>query len=158
MTDLANMLRHAPLLYTLSTAPGGVKILIGLVILALCLAPTLGQTNLEISPDYRQFREYYAWFGLKLGRWQPLPAITGVTLKFFSTVSHSSSKYSWNSTTSRHEELVVLLSVRNSATGMIIGRFDLDDVNPAIDFAHDAAERLGVAVHYHLPTDQFRPL
>ena len=158
MIDLANTLRHAPLLYTLSTAPGGVKIIIALVILALCLAPALGQTSLEISSDYRQFRDCYAWFGITFGRWQPLPPIVGVTLKYFSTISSRRSKYNWNATTSRNEELVVLLSVRNSTTGMVIGRFDPDNVNLAIDFAHDTAEHLGVEVHYHLPTNQFRPL
>ncbi len=158
MTSFPNLLHHSPLLFSLLTAPSGVKILLALVILALCLAPSLGQTNLEISPDCRRFRDYYALFGLRLGRWQPLPPIVGVTLKFYSTISRSNSKYEWNATTSHHEELVVLLSVKGSATGMIIGRFDPDDVNLAIDFAHDTAERLGVVVHTHLPADQFKPL
>ncbi|MDO7886746.1 hypothetical protein [Hymenobacter cheonanensis] len=158
MADLMNVLPHAPLLLALATAPLGGKILIGLLILFLGLAPSLGGTALEISADCRQYRAYYSLFGLKFGRWQPLPPVVGVTLKYFSTVSTRRSKYSWNATTSHHEEIVVLLSVRNSVTGMTIERFSADDVNTAIDFAHDMADRFNVPVNQYLPPHLYQPL
>lgn len=118
-------------------------------------------TGVELSPDRRQFRSYYGMLGLKIGSWQPLPPVVGVTLKYYSKIQRSNSRYSrgiLGAAARRAEELVVLLSVRNSPTGIIVGRFSLDDVNPAIDFAHDLADELDVGVNMYLPPNQFKPL
>jgi hypothetical protein len=118
-------------------------------------------TGVELSADRHQFRSYYGLLGLKIGRWQPLPPVVGVTLKYYSKIQRSNSRYSrgiLGAAARRAEELVVLLSVRNSATGIIVGRFSLDDVNPAIDFAHDLADELDVGVNMYLPPNQFKPL
>ena len=118
-------------------------------------------TGVDLSPDRRLFRSYFGLLGLKIGSWQPLPPVVGVTLKYYSKLQRSNSRYSrgiLGAAARRAEELVVLLSVRNSATGIIVGRFSLDDVNPAIDFAHDLAEELDVGVNMYLPPNQFQPL
>jgi hypothetical protein len=118
-------------------------------------------TGVELSADRRQFRSYFGLLGLKIGRWEHLPPIVGVTLKYYSKIQRSNSRYSrgiLGAAARRAEELVVLLSVRNSPTGIIVGRFSLDDVNPAIDFAHDLADELDVGVNMYLPPGQFKPL
>ncbi|MGI4867320.1 MAG: hypothetical protein ACRYFZ_25605 [Janthinobacterium lividum] len=51
-----------------------------------------------------------------------------------------------------------MLSLEHSNTGLIIKRFELDDVNQAIDTAHDIADFFDVPVHQFLPPTQFQPL
>ncbi|RZK45396.1 MAG: hypothetical protein EOO59_21150 [Hymenobacter sp.] len=57
---------------------------IGLLLL-VALVSVVGHTAVEISSDNRYYRTYFGLLGLRLGRWQLLPPVTGVTLKFFST-------------------------------------------------------------------------
>ena len=147
---------HSPILNYLgiggSAAPPSTRQAVALVVAMLLGAlASSGHTALELSPDYRKYRKYYSLFGWKTGRWQQLPPVVRVTLKYFATSSRHTSKYTWGSAVARHEELVVMLSIKNSATGLIIGTFSLDDVNPAIDFARDTAEHLGVPINKYLP-------
>ena len=124
-----------------------------------CLLIILAKAGMEFSEDYRSFRECYSLFGQRFGRWERLPPIVGVTVKYFSeTASSTPSKYSWSDAPVHYEKLVVMLSVENKSVGIIIANFSLDDVNPAIDFAHDIAEGFGVPVHIFLPSNQFKPL
>ncbi|RYE90123.1 MAG: hypothetical protein EOO37_03675 [Cytophagaceae bacterium] len=113
---------------------------------------------MEISKDLRRYREYYAVLGFKIGSWQLLPPVSGVTLKYFSEITRLQAKYNARSTIIRSEEIVVMLSVPGSATGIIIGRFLADNVNTAIDFAHDTATDFNVPVNMYLPPNQFQPL
>lgn len=122
-----------------------------------CLLIILAKAGMEFSEDHRSFREYYSLFGRRFGHWEPLPPIVGVIVKYFSETA-TASKYSWSDTPIHYEKLIVMLSVQNKSVGIIIGDFSLDDVNPAIDFAHDIAEEFSVPVHIFLPTDQFKPL
>ena len=124
-----------------------------------CLLITLIKAGIEFSADYRSYREYYSLFGMRFGAWKRHPSIVGVTIKYFSeTASTKSHKYSWNDTPAQHKKLIVMLSVENKSDGIIIGDFSLNDVNSAIDFAHDIAEGFGVPVHLFLPSNQFKPL
>ena len=123
----------------------------------------LSHTSVEISPDNRRYRTCYHVLGMHLGKWQPLPPVVGVTLKYYSVQGKApdapaTSWGIWNNTPPRHEKLIVMLSLRHSATGLILTYFDLDDVNTAIDFAHDTAERFQVPVHQYLPPHLFEPL
>lgn len=87
-----------------------------------------------------------------------MPAVVGVTLKYFAAATKGSSKYSWETPINRSEEVIVMLSVRNSSTGFIIGRFSVDNINEAIDLAHDTAENFQVPVNNYLPPHLFKPL
>ena len=44
-------------------------------------------TGLEISADRQRSREYRTLLGRRVGRWQPLSPVVGVTLKYYSTVA-----------------------------------------------------------------------
>lgn len=110
--------------------------------LLFCLGVNLHCTGLEISANKRNYRSYVGLPGLHLGRWQPLPPVVGVTLKYFS---------------SSRERIVVLLSVGGQSQGLVCGRFELDDVNKAIDLAHDTAEAFSVLVTMYLPPHLFQP-
>ncbi|MCC3155118.1 hypothetical protein Q3A66_18490 [Hymenobacter sp. BT770] len=131
----------------------------GTIALVASLLIILTKAGMEFSEDHDSFREYYSLFGWRAGRWKLLPPIVGVTVKYFSEVSSGRpSKYSWNDAPTHYEKLVVMLSVKNKPTGIIIGNFSLDDVNPAIDFAHDVAEEFDVPVHLFLPDNRFKQL
>ena len=122
-----------------------------------------GSIGVEISPDFRQSREYTGFLGWRLGNWQPLAPVVGVTLKYFSELDQArtvngSSWGIWNNMPRRHEELIVMLSLQRSATGLILAYFGPDDVNAAIDFAHDTAERFRVQVNQYLPAHLYQPL
>ena len=132
----------------------------GSLALVACLLIILTKEGIEFSDDHRSMRNYYSLLGWRYGSWEPLPTITGVTLKYFSElVNNTNSKYSWgvwNNTPNRNEKLIVMLSVQNRATGIILGEFSMDDVNSANSFAHDIAEEFAVPVHVFLPASQFR--
>jgi hypothetical protein len=129
-----------------------------LLILAVIALASSGQTALEMSQDLRRFRKYYAVLGFKMGDWRPMPAVVGVTLKYFATATRGSSKYNWKAPINRSEEVIVMLSVHNSSHGFIIGHFSVEDVNVAIDLAHDTAENFQVPVNIYLPPHLFKPL
>ncbi|MEJ7664621.1 MAG: hypothetical protein WKG07_36450 [Hymenobacter sp.] len=120
-------------------------------------------TGLEISADRRRSREYWGLRGWRVGSWRPLPPVVGITLKYYAVRTKASRVTStswgvWKPASHRHEELVVMLSLRNRATGLIVGRCALDDVNAAIDFAHELAGYFDVPVHQYLPPHLFEPL
>ena len=126
-----------------------------------CVLVGLIRAGMDFSADNRLYREYYMLFGRRFGRWQPLPVIVGVTLKYFSevvTVNSGNNWKVWHNGPNRIGKLVVMLSVKNTATGIILSYFSLDDVNQASDFAHEIAEKFGVPVNIFLPTNQFRTL
>jgi len=121
------------------------------------------QTGLEISADMRQSRDYLALVRWRFGSWQPLPPVVGVTLKYYSTLEKASTSSAtswgvWNNPQRRHEEIIVMLSLQHSASGLIVAHFGADDVNAAIDFMHDTADRLRVPVHQYLPPHLYQPL
>jgi hypothetical protein len=136
---------------------GPALILLFLVLASIAVASS-GHTALEISQDLRRFRKYYAVLGFKIGDWRSMPAVVGVTIKYFATATKGSSKYSWEAPIKRSEEVIVMLSVRDSSTGFIIGRFPTDAVNAAIDMAHDTAESFDVPVNTYLPAHLFKPI
>lgn len=120
-------------------------------------------TGLEISADRRHRRDYWGLLGRRFGRWQPLPPVIGITLKYYATVTKAgqpnvTSRNTWKPARRRSEELVLMLSLHNQPTGLIVGRYDLDEVNEAIDFAHELAEYFDVPVNQYLPPHLFQPL
>lgn len=138
---------------------GTAQVSLLILILAVIAVASSGHTALEISEDLRRFRKYYAVLGYKIGDWRAMPTVVGVTIKYFATATRSSSKYNWeHNSIHRYEEIIVMLSVRGSSTGFIIGRFSTDDVNEAIDLAHNTAERFQVEVNTYLPPQLFKPL
>ncbi|RYE90046.1 MAG: hypothetical protein EOO37_03845 [Cytophagaceae bacterium] len=137
---------------------GTAQVLLLLFILAIIVVASSGHTALEISEDLRRFRKYYAVIGYKIGDWRAMPTVVGVTIKYFSTATRGNSKYGWEAPINRLEEVIVMLSVRNSSEGFIIGRFSVDDVNEAIDLAHNTAERFQVAINTYLPSHLFKAL
>ena len=121
-----------------------------------------GCTGLEISPDRRRSRDYWGVLGLRFGSWQPLPPVVGVTLKYYATLAAGRSGPTswgiWQQSSRRYEELVLMLSLHNQPTGIITGRYTLDEVNEAIDFAHELAAYFDVPVNQYLPPHLFEPL
>lgn len=134
--------------------------------LMLCLLGVLARSGTEFRADRSAYREYGELFGQRAGRWQPLRLVVGVTLKYFSSLSGGDSTPSgrnswgiWNANPRRTEELVLMLSLENSPTGLILARCPLGAVNATIDAAHELAEFFGgVPVHQFLPPGQFQPL
>jgi hypothetical protein len=144
----------------------GCNIKLGIFLSVLTMVvDCLGKLGVEIGSDRKAYRNCFVLFGWRLGQWQPLPPVVGVTLKYFSYISGKGKAAVipfnwgiWNQGSHRHEELVLMLSLEHSRIGLIIKRFELDDVNQAIDIAHDTAEFFDVPVHQFLPPTQFQPL
>jgi len=136
--------------------------LIGSLALVGCLLLILTKAGMEFSADHRAVREYYSLFGWRFGRWQSLPPIVGVTVKYFSEiVSPTPGRYSWgiwNDAPWHYAKLVVLLSVKNNPVGMVVGNFSLNEATEALDFARVMAEGFAVPVHTFLPDEQFNAL
>lgn len=118
------------------------------------LIASFGKVGVEFSTDFRSFREYHALFGWRIGRWQQLPIISGVTLKYFSEVIPTDSTYSWgiwNDKPTIAKELIVMLSIQNKSTGIIIGRFSVQDTHQAVGYVQGVAKDFGVPARIYLP-------
>ena len=87
-----------------------------------------------------------------------MPTVIGVTVKYFSTRSKSSSKYQWSNALKQNEVIIVMLSIEDARKGLIVAYFSMDDVNQASDFAHEITEKLRVPVNIYLSANQFKPL
>jgi hypothetical protein len=165
----ANLIISAPLLgiavlFFTSLLGGAMWLGIFLSVLAM-VVDCLGKLGIEIRNGRKAYRNCFMLFGWRVGQWQPLPSVIGITLKYFSYMEKGNSTPSgamswgiWNNRSQRHEELVVMLSLENSKIGLIINRFELDDVNKAIDVSHDIADFFDVPVHQFLPPTQFQPI
>ncbi|TDN40402.1 hypothetical protein A8B98_13230 [Hymenobacter sp. UV11] len=121
------------------------------------------EAGTEISPDLSQSRQYLSLLRWRVGRWQSLPPVVGVTLKYYSTLEKGDTASTtswgvWSNPRNRHEELIVMLSLQQRTNGFILAHFSPDDVNDAIDFAHDTAERFRVPVNQYLPAHLYQPL
>ena len=132
-----------------------------LLALFSCLLIVMTKAGMEFSADNHSFRDYYSLLGWRFGRWESLPPIVGVTVKYFSEMEGGGSgRYSWgiwNNAPRSHGMLIVMLSVQNKSTGIIIANFSTDAVNNALDFSHGIAENFGVPVNTFLPADLFNP-
>ena len=130
------------------------ELTVGLTLVA-CLLDGLFQAGLEVCAVPRAMREYYSLFGRRWGRWQPLPPIVGVTVKYFSElIPPTPGKYSWgvwNDQPRRDEQLVVLLSVQDKPVGVVVGHFAPDEAAGALAFARGLADAFAVPVHTFLP-------
>lgn len=120
-----------------------------------CLVVSLGRAGIEISPDAHSYREYYSLFNWRSGRWQQLPPIVGVTLKQYAELTPVNPRYSWgiwNSAPTLSKELILMLSIQNSSTGMILSHFSVSDTDQAIECAHEVAKVFNVKVNIYLPS------
>ncbi|NML63994.1 hypothetical protein HHL22_02135 [Hymenobacter sp. RP-2-7] len=148
---------------TLSALLVGAAILLGfdawtsiLVGLASWLVACTTYPGFEFSKDGLRMRDYHGLFGIKIGRWEKIPPVVGVTIKQFSEMIKNDSKYSagiWNSSSTRHAELIVMLSVKHSTNGIIMGRFSIDKPEQATEFANQLAERFKVPVNSYLSNE-----
>jgi hypothetical protein len=124
--------------------------------LIIWLIASDSHSGLEFSSGGGYMRNYYGLFGYKIGSWEKLPSVIGVTIKLFSKIADDNSEYSsgiWGATSQRHQEIIVMLSTPNSHSGIIVARYDVNEVNKATEFAHDTAERFNVSVNNYLPNN-----
>lgn len=123
--------------------------LFGTISLVLALARGFLYTGIEFDLTHGKFRFFTALFELRMGSWESLPVITGVTVKYFSVLQ----------TTGRIglrrmdkvESFIVLLSVENSTQGIILIRYKLKHKNSAVLLANGVADYLKVPVRVVTP-------
>ena len=130
-----------------------------LIVLALLLSGLvagLGRQGTELSPDNRFYRSYFELLSWRFGQWQPLPPVVGITLKFFTEVTRGNAGNGaaswgvWDTSGVRYQKLVLLLSLQNSTTGLVINEFSADELPQARQAAQEAATRFGVPVREYL--------
>jgi hypothetical protein len=88
------------------------------LIFGLTAAISLGVTKLELDVPGRQFRLGTHVFGLPFCRWQPLPAAQRVVIRYFSELTVDNE----DGAEQRNVKYIVLLSVPNSAQGVVLFR------------------------------------
>ncbi len=85
----------------------------------------------------------------------------GVTIKQFSEFLTDDSRYNagiWDSSPKRYKEVIVMLSVKDSSTGIIIARFSENEITQAIEFSSNIAEKFNVPVSDFLPPNLLKSL
>lgn len=127
--------------------------------LVFCIgAHWLVQTGLEVDLSKGSQRTYYSILGNPTGSWKPLPPVRGITLKYFSTTSHNTTPSStnswgmWKDANKRNEEIIVMLSIAGSSTGITLQTFPIEGLPAAVDFAQGLADRFGVPLNTYLPS------
>lgn len=123
------------------------------IALVLCVVSArLVHTGVEIDPVKKIQRTYYTALGRSVGTWKPLPPVTGVTLKYFSSRSRKADTWGvWNEGDQRNEKLILLLSVAGSRTGITLQSFFTSSLPEAHQFAQEMADKLEVPLHVYLP-------
>lgn len=133
-------------------------LLVLLVAVLLGLVAQLGREGRELSSDNRRYRRYFDLLGWRWGRWQPLPPVVGVTLKFFTEVAKgdSTSWGIWDTSGQRYQKLVLLLSLQDSREGLVLNEFNTDELAVTRQAAQELATRFGVPVHEYLAPQRTR--
>jgi hypothetical protein len=116
----------------------------------------LVQTGVEVDIKRGVQRTFYSILGNSVGSWKPLPPVIGVTLKYFSAISRNATPSArnswgiWKDSDKRNEEIIVMLSITGSSTGITLQTFPIDGLSVAVDFAQDLADQLGVPLNTYL--------
>jgi hypothetical protein len=121
----------------------------GFFLVVLGLLRVFLYQGFEFDLPRQRYRQYHAIFGLRLGAWEPLPPTVEVTLKYFSQLRTSGQAGLRRQ--DKDEQLLVMLSVPDSAKGVILHHFPLQSAPAANAFADALAAYLGVAVHQQVP-------
>ena len=79
----------------------------------------------------RRYKLFRSWAGLRIGAWQKLPTIQRIVIKNYSYAHTSDSKYNWSARTERIKEYVLLLSIANSRSGVILRNYPDDGLEEA---------------------------
>jgi len=136
----------------------GYKPVTSAVIALICISSSwFVHWGTEVDTTRRLQRTYYTLMGYSFGHWEPLPPIAGITLKYFSTISSNKTPSArnswgiWNDGNKRNEEVVVMMSVAHSSTGIIIKTVPLSELQAALEYAQLLAQQLDVPLNTYLP-------
>lgn len=119
--------------------------LFGTLIIVMGLVPCLLHKGGEFDLARRSFRSFVAPVGLgalRMGSWEALPPIVGVTIKYFAKLVTSGRPGRMR--TDNIESFIVMLSVQDSTQGIIIGEYGLHERARAEIFAQEIADHLAV--------------
>jgi hypothetical protein len=108
--------------------------------LAVCCGFLCKGIGLDVAG--KRYRFYISLLQLRIGDWQPLPTIRGVTLKYFS--ERVTSGKPGRMRADKVDYYVLLLSVQNSQQGIIVKEYDLDERQEALQLAALLAQILKV--------------
>ncbi|WP_162910555.1 hypothetical protein [Hymenobacter oligotrophus] len=127
------------------------------IALACFGATRLVQSGFEIDQARRLQRTCIIVLGHSLGRWKSLVSIVGITLKHFTSAQHNNTPSSsswgiWNDAYRVKQEVVVMLSIAHSNTGIIVKTLPLGELQATQTFAAGLAEQLGIPLNVYLPT------
>ncbi|QDA61375.1 hypothetical protein [Hymenobacter jejuensis] len=117
-----------------------------LAIISLIVACVLGfsSTDFALDPSRRRYRYFATVLGMKVGTWQPLPPVNRVVVKFFSELPIAGRR-GWQVNNPVHY-YIVMLSVGQSAKGIIVKKFHESEKPEALELADELAAYLDVEV------------
>ncbi|QDA61374.1 hypothetical protein [Hymenobacter jejuensis] len=116
---------------------------------SLCLLLVYPITPLEqgISFDFtnKRYRFYTRFAGITGGQWDALPDIVRVVLKYYAYGTTTTTKVG-QVVNKKHAGYILLLSVRDSAQGIVVQEYDLQKRREAVEKAALLAQYLQVEV------------
>ena len=104
--------------------------LTGLLGLFIGLTMDFMDKGIAFDLSRKRYKNYSGLLGLKLGTWEALPAVSGITIKYFSEIVTSGKPGRIRQDKAGH--YVLMLSISHSATGLILERFAVDEENYVI--------------------------
>ena len=81
--------------------------------------------GIDFDLDCKRYRLYTGLHRWKFGAWKQMPAIVGVTIKYFSELVTTENETGLR--TDKNARLILMLSVTDSSQGIIIQQFDLTE-------------------------------
>ena len=115
---------------------------LGLFVLLMAGAMHADRLDVALDVPQRRYRRFVRLFGFTYGRWEPLPDIAGVVVKYYSEYE-TANRRQWQVESAR-ASYVLMLSVRDSAQGLVIKKFAFRHKEAALQLARDVADYLCV--------------
>ena len=97
----------------------------------------------------KRYRVYTGLFQWRFGGWEPLPSVVGVTVKYFSQLTTSGEPGRLR--TDKSGEYILMLSIENSANGVILQRFGSNQAEYALELGKRVANVFDVRLTSFLP-------
>ncbi len=118
------------------------------IVLGICMG--FMYKGIGIDLPGKRYRTYTGFFNYRHGAWEPLPAVSGVTVKYFSELVVTSTGRAGAVRTDADQHYILMLSVANSPVGLVLQRFKLNERDNALVLSNRIAEILQVPLYSFL--------
>ncbi|UOQ71685.1 hypothetical protein [Hymenobacter cellulosilyticus] len=120
-------------------------LLMGSVLVLVGLGLGLSSFHFVLDKTGNRYRSCPTLLGFNLGDWQPLPSLSGITVKYFSEYPIAGRRR-WQTNNPQEHYIVMLSSKAANRRGIVVGKFPYRQKSQATDLAAQLAAYLALPV------------